>query len=113
MQTRPFPKVNRPAQYLYQNLGGDDRVRTDDLRLARAALSQLSYIPGNSIEVGLAPSPFQSMVVGPSGLEPPTSRLSGVRSNQLSYGPAPRCGATVAADPAAFREQSPLSYAAP
>ena len=25
--------------------------------------------------------------VGPSGLEPPTSRLSGVRSNRLSYGP--------------------------
>ena len=26
-------------------------------------------------------------VVGPSGLEPPTSRLSVVRSSQLSYGP--------------------------
>jgi hypothetical protein len=25
--------------------GGDDRDRTDDLRLAKAALSQLSYIP--------------------------------------------------------------------
>ena len=30
-------------------------------------------------------------VVGLSGLEPPTSRLSGVRSNQLSYKPASVC----------------------
>ncbi len=28
-----------------------------------------------------------SLVVGLSGLEPPTSRLSGVRSNRLSYKP--------------------------
>ena len=31
-------------------------------------------------------SPYSCMV-GPSGLEPPTSRLSGVRSNHLSYEP--------------------------
>ena len=31
-------------------------------------------------------SPLQELV-GPSGLEPPTSRLSVVRSSQLSYGP--------------------------
>ena len=29
----------------------------------------------------------QGTVVGSSGLEPPTSRLSGARSNQLSYEP--------------------------
>ena len=29
----------------------------------------------------------QSLLVGSSGLEPPTSRLSGVRSNHLSYEP--------------------------
>ena len=45
--------------------------------LAKHALSQLSYSP-----LGL----YQNMV-GPGGLEPPTSRLSGVRSNHLSYKP--------------------------
>ena len=29
------------------------------------------------------------LLVGSSGLEPPTSRLSGARSNQLSYEPLP------------------------
>ena len=29
------------------------------------------------------------LLVGSSGLEPPTSRLSGVRSNRLSYEPIP------------------------
>ena len=33
---------------------------------------------------------FTRSVVGPGGLEPPTSRLSGVCSNQLSYRPLKR-----------------------
>ena len=55
-------------------VGGDSRDRTDDLRLAKPALSQLSYIPAQPM-VGLA------------RFELATSRLSGVRSNQLSYRP--------------------------
>ena len=35
----------------------------------------------------LKPFGFSSDLVGTSGLEPPTSRLSGVRSNHLSYAP--------------------------
>ena len=53
-------------------LGGAKRPRTADLLLAKQALSQLSYSP---------------LLVGLNGLEPSTSRLSGVRSNQLSYRP--------------------------
>jgi hypothetical protein len=61
-------------------LGGADRVRTDDLRLARAALSQLSYSP-------VVRWPERPAMVGLGRFELPTSRLSGVRSNQLSYRP--------------------------
>jgi hypothetical protein len=60
--------------------GGADRDRTDDLKLAKLALSQLSYGPGT-----LAAS--ASQMVGPGRVERPTSRLSGVRSNHLSYEP--------------------------
>ena len=56
-------------------VGGAGRDRTDDLRLAKAALPQLSY------------SPVGQGLVGLSGFEPLTSRLSAVRSNQLSYRP--------------------------
>ena len=51
--------------------GGAERVRTDDPRLAKPVLSQLSYSP-------------VLIFVGHAGLEPATSPLSGVRSNHLS-----------------------------
>ena len=60
---------------------GDKEIRTLDPLLARQVLSQLSYIPIFTFSSGYYP-------VGLSGLEPPTSRLSGVRSNQLSYKPS-------------------------
>ena len=109
--------------------GGGERNRTDDLLLAKQALSQLSYTPaqtkrptlacrtrvprfatlrraarasrasrhfdvpharpalrGDRLERGLpteAASPRR--LVGQGGFEPPTSRLSSARSNQLSY----------------------------
>ena len=68
--------------YWCNDNGGAMRDRTADLLRARQALSQLSY------------SPFLSKVfrgyskmVGLGRLELPTSPLSGVRSNQLSYRP--------------------------
>ena len=63
---------------------GDGEIRTLDPLLARQVLSQLSYAPI------LAALPQPSVLpppMGLSGLEPPTSRLSGVRSNRLSYKP--------------------------
>ena len=54
-------------------LGGARRDRTADLLRARQALSQLSYGPNK--------------LVGLGRFELPTSPLSGVRSNQLSYRP--------------------------
>jgi hypothetical protein len=69
--------------------GGDSGARTRNLRLAKPALSQLSYIP---VEASGEPGAAGALV-GLGGLEPPTSRLSGVRSNQLSYRPTPRCDA--------------------
>src|SRR6476660_1948533 len=87
--------------------GGADRDRTDDLKLAKLALSQLSYGPrdrrsadrGSAAQVGLpsrscgrkpvfAPrgsdaaafAALQRRLVGPGRVERPTSRLSGVRS---------------------------------
>ena len=46
--------------------------------------------------------------MGLGGLEPPTSRLSGVRSNQLSYRPTPRCDAAESS-PARWRPPPQLS----
>jgi hypothetical protein len=71
--------------------GGARRVRTDDLMLAKHALYQLSYGP-LSVEplrraVYLFDPRLPQELVGPGRFELPTLRLSGVRSNQLSYGP--------------------------
>src|SRR5215208_7216017 len=75
------PKNSMGHSQLARRAGGADRVRTDDLRLARAALSQLSYSPGRPVD------PARPDLVGLGRFELPTSRLSGVRSNQLSYRP--------------------------
>ena len=66
--------------YLLFTSHGADRDRTDDLRLAKPALSQLSYSPEMFCSVFVT-------LVGLGRLELPTSPLSGVRSNHLSYRP--------------------------
>ena len=88
--------------------GGDERNRTADPLLARQVLSQLSYTPtvheagrkmleagfvagisfaNSSLTLASCLLSLASCLVGLGGLEPPTSRLSGVRSDQLSYRP--------------------------
>gem|GEM_PF-3633572 len=84
-------------------VGGDDGVRTHDLRLAKPALSQLSYVPfqvrittvcknnnrpsGDSANAGAT---IGKKVVGLTRFELVTSRLSAGRSDQLSYRPNAR-----------------------
>ena len=68
-----------------QRDGGARRDRTDDLLLAKQALSQLSYGPDYPIS---RQQPYG--LVGLGRFELPTSPLSGVRSNQLSYRPGVR-----------------------
>ena len=63
--------------------GGDEENRTPDPLLARQVLSQLSYAPSINKQ--------SIKMVGLRGLGPLTSRLSGVRSNQLSYRPILDC----------------------
>ncbi len=119
----PLPHVDMNATPRRSVGGGGDRNRTDDLLLAKQALSQLSYTPsvlsgesrsksrsgvsnrgsrsrrtdrspllhGCRSRGASAPLPRPAIsappkrVVGQGGFEPPTSRLSSARSNQLSY----------------------------
>ena len=53
-------------------------------------LSQLSYGPLRTCKLKAALSKVQGEMVGLGRLELPTSRLSGVRSNHLSYKPEPQ-----------------------
>ena len=67
--------INYVSDAVARRSGGASRDRTDDPLLAKQVLSQLSY------------GPLWVKMVGLGGLEPPTSRLSSARSNQLSYKP--------------------------
>jgi hypothetical protein len=83
---RRFSRLSTTPTSLGEEAGGADRDRTGDLRLAKPALSQLSYSP----RLGRGAGVFRRRRrhrVGQGRLELPTSRLSGVRSNHLSYWP--------------------------
>ena len=64
-KTLPFLRLRFPLQILRSAPFRTDFRRNDLSFLLKSVLKKM----------------------GPSGLEPPTSRLSGVRSNRLSYGP--------------------------
>ena len=91
--TKPFLKLRNQSSVLLKTdfnsleFGGDEQNRTVDPLLARQVLSQLSYTPIFTFLFLIPHNPFGFFLVGSSGLEPPTSRLSGVRSNHLSYEP--------------------------
>jgi hypothetical protein len=68
--------------------GGADRDRTDDPLVANQVLSQLSYSPSLPIPAARSTGATATLV-GLGRFELPTSRLSGVRSDQLSYRPSP------------------------
>jgi hypothetical protein len=78
---RPYAGIQH-----YRN-GGARRDRTDDLKLAKLPLSQLSYGPVSPTLQKQDPSGPSLNLVGLGRLELPTSRLSSARSNQLSYKP--------------------------
>jgi hypothetical protein len=87
--------TSRPA-VSHQRAGGARRDRTDDLLLAKQALSQLSYGPFRIYRLGLMATfqarslqgrPSHRALVGLERFELSTSRLSSARSNQLSYRP--------------------------
>jgi hypothetical protein len=87
----PCPAAPRAARRAKR--GGARRDRTDDLMLAKHALSQLSYgpVPEDECSALNIERRMRSIkVVGLGRLELPTSRLSSARSNQLSYKPSTR-----------------------
>ena len=90
----PIDTVARPAWsadgVFPAPCGGGMGIRTPDPDLAKVVLYQLSYAPvcdGWVEPAACAASGLATELVGLSGFEPETSRLSGVCSNQLSYKP--------------------------
>ena len=63
-------------------MNGDDRARTGNPRLAKAVLSQLSYVPVYFLALPTICERPLFFQLGALGLEPRTSALSGLRSNQ-------------------------------
>ncbi len=74
-----------PRNFSTSNPGGD-QDRTGDLLLAKQALSQLSYTPEKALMHYPTDDKSNSDILDPERFELSTSRLSSVRSNQLSYG---------------------------
>ena len=68
---------------LFNFQGAVAKIKNQALESASRYLVSCTH-PAPTISYFLFPN---SYVVGSSGLEPPTSRLSGVRSNRLSYEP--------------------------
>ncbi len=87
-----FPQILQDFRGDSNRSSGADRSRTGDLRLAKPALSQLSYGPSNTSQGSrsLLRKAFgqQPERVGQGRVDLPTSRLSGERSNHLSYWPS-------------------------
>ena len=84
-----FPEKKKPRTCEAVDSGGGKGVRTPGLRLAKPALSQLSYTPfrnkhpsGDSALAGVF---IAKEMVDLTRFELVTSRLSAGRSNQLSY----------------------------
>jgi hypothetical protein len=127
IRTKASPRKHTLPKEPPKGTGGARRDRTDDLKLAKLALSQLSYGPFelNSATTQKAAraipiKPIPISMVGLGRLERPTSPLSGVRSNHLSYRPVASPRESVSATPdhalsggkretktAAFRQMRP------
>src|SRR3546814_9137485 len=100
-ESNPAPRSRQPRGFVGSATratspakpgGGGGRNRTDDLMLAKHALSQLSYAPigqacGGQSSSWRAAHGGAALMVGQGRLELPTSRLSSARSNQLSHWP--------------------------
>src|SRR3546814_12916962 len=71
----------KPALSGQPRAGGGGRDRTDDLVLAKHALSQLSYAPRSAMARPVTAAP----TAGQGRLELPTPRVSRARPNPLSY----------------------------